>query len=352
MTNDLQALYQQLYEQQLNHFEDLMQIHTTQSFSNQYYEIQYPLSIQECTNDPKNPEKQYTITLYAPGTSFQADFGSEYFQAPTSPHMQNYCTLTYVTKGNLYKVISGKRTLYPAGSCFLLNRGTSHTENFDTEYQTLNLAIRPEFIQALQQSNSLFPGELIGADALSEFIAQKMEPETAPQDYISFTQVLGSDSPVEGLLRQMITVMTTGGPGASFMLQYLFCLLLHYLEDPAYYHINHFKLKGDASKVTFSRITHLLEDSHGRVTREEMESILKYDGAYLSRIVKQHTGMSLTDYRMSFRMDAAKAKLKYTDKGISQILQELGCTNRTFFTRMFKERYGMTPTEYRKKHRG
>lgn len=351
MTKQYRELFDRLSEQTLSRFQSLMQIHTTENFSNQYYEIPQPLSVQECTNDPANPQSQYTITLFAPGRSFKATISAEVFQEFSTSHVQNYCTLTYVTKGNLYKIISGKRILYPAGSCFLLNRGTSHTESFNTAYQTLNLAIRPEFITNLRQSSLLFPDEAVGTDILSEFIAQKIAPEAAPQDYISFTQVLGTDSPVEILLRQMVDVMTAGGPGASFLLQHLFCKLFNRLEDPAYYHMNHFKLKGDASTITFSRITHLLEDSYGRITREEMERILKYDGAYLSRIVKQHTGMSLTDYRMSFRMDAAKAKLKYTDKGISEIMQELGCTNRTFFCRMFKERYGMTPTEYRKKCR-
>lgn len=352
MTSDYQEIYKQLLEQRLTHFQDIMQIHLSGNFTTQFYEIQFPLTIQECTNDPQNVQNQYTISFHTPGQSFSSVFGAEIFQEPTVPHRQNYCTLTYVSKGNLYKIISGKRTLYPAGSCFLLNRGTYHTENFDTEYQTLNLTIRPDFVVNLCKSSFLFPNEAIGADDLCDFICQEMEPETGPQDYISFSHVLGRESPVEPLLRQMVGIMETGGPGATFQLQHLFCLLFSCLANPAYYHTNYFKLKGDASTITFSRITHLLEDSDGRITREEMEQMLKYDGAYLSRIVKKHAGMSLTDYRMTFRMDAAKAKLKHTDRKITEILQELGCTNRTFFCRMFKERYGMTPLEYRKKYRG
>lgn len=355
MTKDYQALYQDLFKNRLVKFQNLIQIRNAESLINPYYESQFPLAIHECTNTPQNPQSQYTLSLFAPGHSFQAEFGEEFFiDASNVQHQQNYCTLTVVTKGDLYKVISGKRILYPAGSCFLLNRGTKHTECFDTEYQTLNLAIQPEFISGLQQPKSgfMFPNEAVSSGVLYEFIAQKNEADTSPQDYISFTQVLNTQSPIEPLLRQMIEVMTTGGAGATYHLQFLFCLLFSYLEDPTYFHINHFKLKGDSSTVIFSRITHLLEDSNGRVTREEMEQLLKYDGAYLSRIVKKHTGMSLTDYRLSFRMEAAKNKLRFTDMGISEILQELGCTNRTFFSRTFKRRYGMTPAEYRKKHRG
>jgi len=40
--------------------------------------------------------------------------------------------------------------------------------------------------------------------------------------------------------------------------------------------------------------------------------------------------------------------LKNTDMKIEEICEALGYTNRSFFNRLFIERYGMTPTKYRK----
>ena len=62
-------------------------------------------------------------------------------------------------------------------------------------------------------------------------------------------------------------------------------------------------------------------------------------------------GMSLTEYRLNFRLNAAKKLLRYTDTDITTIMHELSCTNRTYFYKIFKDKYGLTPAEYRKNYR-
>ena len=95
----------------------------------------------------------------------------------------------------------------------------------------------------------------------------------------------------------------------------------------------------------------ILEERNGRISREELASVLNYDAHYLNRIVNQSIGMSLLEYGRFFLLREAARLLIQTDDNISSVMDQLGVSNRSFFYRIFKEQYGLTPNEYRKQIR-
>lgn len=66
--------------------------------------------------------------------------------------------------------------------------------------------------------------------------------------------------------------------------------------------------------------------------------------------IKKYTGMSLLEYGQTIFLKEAEQLLTKTERKISEIIKELGFSNRTYFYRIFKERYGITPNEYRDKY--
>ena len=97
----------------------------------------------------------------------------------------------------------------------------------------------------------------------------------------------------------------------------------------------------------FYQVSQLLQNRKGRISRGELEAELNYNSDYINRVVKKHTGRTLSDYSRSFLLKEAADLLKNTDKRVGEICEELGYTNRSHFNRLFIERFGMTPTEYR-----
>ena len=69
---------------------------------------------------------------------------------------------------------------------------------------------------------------------------------------------------------------------------------------------------------------------------------------YLSHIFKFQTGMSLSDYIIQVRINAAKNLLIKTGMSISEISMRCGYENTAYFTKLFKQVVHMTPKEYRK----
>ncbi|MFC0212687.1 helix-turn-helix domain-containing protein [Paenibacillus chartarius] len=84
------------------------------------------------------------------------------------------------------------------------------------------------------------------------------------------------------------------------------------------------------------------------ITREDLAEFVYLNPAYISRLFKAETKLSLSDYILQARMRRAAQLLLESDQPVSQIAINLGYGNFSYFARMFKRVYGMTPQEYRK----
>ncbi|TBL81723.1 helix-turn-helix domain-containing protein [Paenibacillus thalictri] len=68
---------------------------------------------------------------------------------------------------------------------------------------------------------------------------------------------------------------------------------------------------------------------------------------YVSRLFKETTGTSITDYISLVRMAKAKELLAETDLKISEVSERIGILSRTTFLRIFKKYEGISPMDYR-----
>ncbi|KAA2219838.1 helix-turn-helix domain-containing protein [Maribacter flavus] len=59
-------------------------------------------------------------------------------------------------------------------------------------------------------------------------------------------------------------------------------------------------------------------------------------------------GMSVNNYIRNERMEMAKGLMERTDLNITEITYKIGINSRSYFSKLFKERYAMTPTQYLK----
>ena len=68
---------------------------------------------------------------------------------------------------------------------------------------------------------------------------------------------------------------------------------------------------------------------------------------YFGDLVKKETGKTAQEYIQSALIDIAKEKIFDTDKTVSQVAYELGFKYPQHFARLFKQRVGHSPNEYR-----
>ena len=82
--------------------------------------------------------------------------------------------------------------------------------------------------------------------------------------------------------------------------------------------------------------------------REIGEMVGYSDQNYFSRVFKQRTGMSFIAYLTQVRMNKAKELLS-TQMSIAEIADAVGYQHRNTFISNFKEYSGLTPNDYRKR---
>ncbi len=70
--------------------------------------------------------------------------------------------------------------------------------------------------------------------------------------------------------------------------------------------------------------------------------------SYLIRKFKQKTGQTPTQYITSLRLEAAKRLLAKKDMPIEEISRNIGFESAKYFSRLFKKRHGVSPTDFRK----
>lgn len=82
-------------------------------------------------------------------------------------------------------------------------------------------------------------------------------------------------------------------------------------------------------------------------TIEEVSREVNIDRTHFSKVFRQRYGVSPVHYLRQLRVDAAKLMLKESDSNLAEIAQSVGYPNAFSFSKMFKKHAGISPGAYR-----
>ncbi|WP_193726906.1 response regulator transcription factor [Paenibacillus guangzhouensis] len=86
------------------------------------------------------------------------------------------------------------------------------------------------------------------------------------------------------------------------------------------------------------------------ITVESIARQVYLSPGYISRLFKKHVGKSIIKHITSIRLEKAGELLLTTNKKITDIGKEVGYPNFAYFSALFKNSYGKTPSQYREEH--
>lgn len=102
-------------------------------------------------------------------------------------------------------------------------------------------------------------------------------------------------------------------------------------------------------EVRMSQIRSFVNCNYGRGIRiEEIVAHVGMNKSAFCTFIKKETGLTFTNYVNDIRLNLAAAALKESDQSISETGASVGITDTPYFCRIFKKKFGMTPTEYRR----
>ncbi|HEX2915912.1 MAG TPA: AraC family transcriptional regulator [Chloroflexia bacterium] len=100
--------------------------------------------------------------------------------------------------------------------------------------------------------------------------------------------------------------------------------------------------------ATAYRLKHYIEQN--ATTHFTLDDAAKYAGLSVSRVVhlfKTTFGQSIMDYTIDVRLSIACERIRLTSMPLEQIAETSGFRNYSYFSRMFRSRYHVSPRQYR-----
>jgi len=98
-------------------------------------------------------------------------------------------------------------------------------------------------------------------------------------------------------------------------------------------------------------ITYIKQNLDQTLTRETISKYVFLNPDYLDRLFKKTTGVSVTEFIVRERMRVAKELLGKTKLPIHEVALQVGYTNFSYFSRIFRKYTNQNPLEYRQKER-
>ena len=92
-------------------------------------------------------------------------------------------------------------------------------------------------------------------------------------------------------------------------------------------------------------------EEHGIPGIEQIAEQLSVSQRYLSDTLKKETGKTSTEHLQLYLINEAKNILLNPNKSIAEVAYELGFEYPPYFSRLFKKKEGISPTEYREKYK-
>lgn len=84
------------------------------------------------------------------------------------------------------------------------------------------------------------------------------------------------------------------------------------------------------------------------ITIEEISAVCGFSSSHFMKFFKNTMGTSFIDYLNDYRLTIASRLLLSSESNIIDIAAGCGYNNLSYFNRIFKKKYGMTPSSYRK----
>ena len=253
-------------------------------------------------------------------------------------HRHNYVEMVYMCAGTTTHIINGSNELVlKEGDLLFLNQNVYHEILPAGEDDlAVNFIILPEFFD---RPISMVERENI----LRDFLISTLAGDTAMNDYL-YIRTRGI-VPVENLLENMIWTILGRHPMMDTINQTSMGLLLMNLSRFAN-QIGRSDPQHEEQSLMFSVLDYI-EHHYQNGTLAEISELSHLPTYQVSRMLKKRTGKNFKELLQLRRLQQAAYLLQNTTLSIDKIIVHIGYENSSYFYRVFREKYGCSPSEYR-----
>lgn len=254
-------------------------------------------------------------------------------------HRHNFVEILFVCQGTSTQIINHSQTVVlEAGDFLFLNQYTSHEIlPAGPDDIAVNFMVLPEFFDTAFQ--------MVGKDnAISRFLVSTLCQDDGRGEYLHF-KAAGLLA-VQNLAENMIWSLVNKQPDQRRTNQFTMGLLLLELLN----HIDTLDVNSQNRSRTVMAILHYIEENYRDGCLSALAEELNQPVYALSKLIKSETGCTFKELLQQKRLRRAARLIRETDLPVSSIITAVGYDNTSFFYRVFRSEYGLTPKEYRAKN--
>lgn len=255
-------------------------------------------------------------------------------------HVHNYVEIMYVCSGRIVHIIDGRELEMNAGDILFMNQHVHHSiKKADIDDVAINLIVLPEFFDI-----PLVMIKANGENLLADFLMGTFRINEKKPQYLHFKTA--HIMAIENLMENIIESLLEGKNEDNINQMTIGLVFLHLLNNIETISDKSLLSGNDILADTAIRYINLrYKDASLFELAESMHQSLPN----MSKIIKNSTGCTFSQLLQKKRNEQAAVFLKDTNMSISEIINAVGYENSSHFYRLFREKYGMSPKEYRKK---
>lgn len=256
----------------------------------------------------------------------------------TAEHSHEFIEIVYVAEGTGTQVLSGQRYEVGRGSVVFLNYGSSHTFVSPEGMIYYNILLQPAFLSETLV-NSVDALSLLMLSAFSDFRGSIV-------DYSPVLRFEGRQlEELDALVHAMEREFQEKEPGYRTSLrgymQVLLTLLFRKMSLPP-------EESAVSGSMTPGLLSYIQQHCCERLSLNELAAQCFYNPSYFSRMFREFSGMTLTEYVHRCRIERAVALLRETRRPVEEIGAEVGYGDKKQFYKHFRAVTGRTPGELRR----
>lgn len=106
--------------------------------------------------------------------------------------------------------------------------------------------------------------------------------------------------------------------------------------------------EGPGERFTYMLVMQYIYQNYAEVTLEKLSEVFNYSSSFLSKMIRRCSGKNFSKIIQECRLERGKELLGSSDIGLDEISSTIGYASASHFSRIFKKRYGVSPSDYRK----
>jgi len=252
-------------------------------------------------------------------------------------HTHNYVEMVYMCQGQTVHIINGSKVVLKSGELLILNQNAIQ-EIFPASENDIavNFIILPQFfdtaIKMLEENEN----------QIRNFLISCLRENNQGTGYLHFeiSEILPLQNLIENLIWTLVNKQANKRSINQLTMALLFLQLSNHTEtlktDPLF-----------TEQQLMIKVLRYIEEYYNNGSLSEIAEELHYDISWLSREIKKQSGKNFTELMQIKRLNQAEFLLKTTSMKVIDICESVGYENASYFHRIFRRHYGMSPHKYR-----